>query len=119
MIFVYLRNGRRVDRADAVSVVHRSQVTFFDSEGQIVRQMPPDEAIAYSRVLYEEDKIAAPEHPSGVFRMPVSFETDSLMLRRRRHRRSKRAPGEPDTSRRTPGGHNGVPAAGSTNGAPK
>jgi hypothetical protein len=93
MIFVYLKDGRRVDVPEAESVIQRGLVMFLDREDQIIRQMSPEEILAYSHVPYEEDerdRITAqlampPSEPQA-----VQMESDALLLRRRRHRSSPR-----------------------------
>mgnify|MGYP001355212355 CR=1 FL=1 len=96
MIFIYLRDGRRLDVPEAVSVIHRSQVVFLDKEGEIVRQLPTDDILAYGHALYAEDGMPLPpEEPAGVTDKPFRplSEGESLITPCRRHRRSvKRAP---------------------------
>lgn len=91
MIFIYLKDGRRVDMPDAVSVIHRAQVVFLDKDGQIIRQLPTEEILAYSRVLYDEGNAPFRDHESRAddVRLP-EISADALLLPRRRHRRSPR-----------------------------
>jgi hypothetical protein len=91
MIFVYLRDGRRVDMPEAVSVIQRGLVMFLDREDQIIRQMSPEEIVAYSHIPYEEDDAPSiTEIAVNRESPPVPPESDALLLRRRRHRSSPR-----------------------------
>jgi hypothetical protein len=92
MIFVYLRDGQRIDVPDAVSVIHRAEVVFLNREGEIVRQLPTDEIIAYSRVLYSDDEaVLEPMDQRTTVSTIRPLDTgDSVMMPRRRHRRRSR-----------------------------
>ena len=91
MIFVYLRDGQRLEVPDAVSVIHRREIVFLNRDGEIIRQLPNDDILAYSRVLYNEtDSVVEPVEAR--FSRPITplYSGDSVMTPRRRHRRWSR-----------------------------
>ena len=63
-MFAYMRDGRRVDMHDAVTVSHRDRVVFYDRYGQVVQELEPEQMIAYGRVLYDEnDNVVRDDRP--------------------------------------------------------
>ena len=100
MFFVYLKDGRRLEIPDASSVIHRTMVVFLDKGDQIIRQLPADDILAYSRTPYEGDVIELFEPRTEP--RPVTVLDSELLMRPRHHRRLKPVPSpeKPDRASR-------------------
>jgi hypothetical protein len=92
MFFVYLKDGRRVDIPEASFVIHRAMVVFLDRDDQIVRQIPAEDILAYSRTPYEGDVVEYYEPRQQEPRAVPSFDSELLMRPRHHRRRLKPVP---------------------------
>jgi hypothetical protein len=98
MIFIYMRDGSRLDLPEAVSVVHRSDILFLDKDGEVVRQMEPGECYAYGHVLYDDEGVAYIDQGPSAQRSIEALDPPQPLVTPRRHRRglSAAAQGHPE-----------------------
>lgn len=86
MIFVYLRDGSRVDIDQAVTFAHRGETLIaLGREGDEVKRFSAREVTAYGHVAYPYD-------PEFVSRPPDEEELEPTHAHHRRRRRPHTAP---------------------------
>jgi hypothetical protein len=90
MIFVYFRDGRRVEVPDAVSVVHRDSLVLLNQDDAVVTQLEPEEIIAYTYMPPEEPSPSSQPGPHAVTMLPTQDETFLRPRRRQKPERRRR-----------------------------